>query len=163
MRTVLVMSCAEHWYWLSYRLLVCLTAWGHACVLPHFNSSSWRLPGSGVLELNKNTPKSNGSEGVVFVVQCILYAYTVYLVLCGQKSHLFLFCLWLWTILPLYAFRWLDSTDRPFWQYVHHSLSLTLVQYESVQLCWNQLICFTPELYLIVFFQLSCIYSDEIL
>lgn len=35
------------------------------------------------------------------------------------------------------------------------SLSLSLVQYESVQLHWNQLICFTPELYLIVLFQLS--------
>lgn len=93
---------------------------------PIFKSSSWRLPGSSVLELIKSTPKSVGFEGVVFVVQCILYAYTVYLALCGQKSHLFLFCLWLWTILPLYAFRWLDSTDRPFWQYVH-PLSLSLL------------------------------------
>lgn len=38
------------------------------------------------------------------------------------KRHLFPLFLWFWTILPLYAFRWLDSTERPLWQYVHHPL-----------------------------------------
>lgn len=60
----------------------------------------------------------------MFAVQCICLG------LCGVQSHLFPF--WFWTILPLYAFRWLDSTDRPFWQYVHHLLLFCVKQSSSL-------------------------------
>lgn len=54
---------------------------------------------------------------------------------CVQKPlfPLFLFeSLWFLTILPLYAFRWLDPSDRPSRQYVYHALYTTLVNQISL-------------------------------